>query len=168
MKNLWKWILGILIVLVVAAGLFGLGFVLRNRMATNFAYRVAIRTPGPTPTPGGPAIDKFQDRFRPEPFRAGPRINMQRFGHSGFFNPFMPGFMLFGFLGRLIPLAILLLLLYIAYQLGRRKAVPAAPAAAASPAPPPDVPTTPCPKCESPVQAGWKHCPNCGEELPAD
>jgi len=161
MKNLWKWILGILIVLVVGAGLFGLGFVLHNRMGADFVHRTVIRTP--QSSPDGSGVDKIPDRFKPGPFRVGPRISIQRFGHGGFFSPFMPGLMMFGFLGRLIPLAILLLLLYIAYQLGTRKAVPAA-AAPSEPLPAAPI-TTPCPKCESPVQADWKHCPNCGEEL---
>ena len=34
MKKFWKWILGILIVLVIVAGLVGLAFVMRNNMIT--------------------------------------------------------------------------------------------------------------------------------------
>ena len=73
---------------------------------------------------------------------------------------FTPGLMFFGLLGRLIPIALLVLLLYIAYQFGKRN-VPVsagtAPASAAVASP------RLCPKCQTPVQDDWKHCPNCGE-----
>lgn len=177
MKNIWKWILGIVVLVVVVAGLVGLVFVMHNRMAAAMAQRAAIRTPvpnsGPTngATPGAPgAPNRFNGRMPPPRmgsrmgFRGPSRDGFRGFGRGGFggFGPFGMGMMFFGMIGRLVPIAIVILLLYCAYLLGKRN-VPAA-AAAAVPAPPPVISTHPCPKCENSVQDGWKHCPNCGAE----
>jgi hypothetical protein len=167
MKNIWKWILGIVVVLVVVAGLVGMAFVVHNRMAAAMAQRLAPNSQkwnGPAAPDGDPR--------RIVPPRMGPRMGFRGFGHDGFrgfgrggfggFGPFAMGGMFFGMLGRLLPIAILVLLLYGAYQLGKKN-VPVV--VAAAPAPPPVTPTThPCPKCENPVQDAWKHCPNCGAE----
>ena len=180
MKNIWKWILGIVVVLVVVAGLVGLAFVVHNRMAASMALRMtqraAISTPAPGPTGGtpvAPSVPGAPNRFngRMPPPRMGPGMGFRGFGRNSFrgfgrggfggFGPFGMGMMFFGMLGRLIPIAIVLLLLYVAYLLGKKN-VPAA--VAAAPAPLSVIPTHPCPKCENPVQDGWKHCPNCGAE----
>ena len=42
MKNIWKWILGLVVVLVVVAGVAGLVFVGRNMMVANMAQRQAV------------------------------------------------------------------------------------------------------------------------------
>ena len=152
MKSIWKWILGIVVVLVVVAGLVGLGFVMYNRMSAVAVQRAIPNSQtwnGPmNRVPGGRTF--------------APGI-MPMMGNRGFgrgFGPFAPGLMFFGLLGRLIPIALLILLLYIAYRLGKRNL---AVSAAAAPAPPPATATHACPKCQTPVQDDWKHCPNCGE-----
>ena len=165
MKNIWKWIIGGIVVLVVVAGLVGLGLVMHNHMLAVFSQRVTLHAP---PPPNGEKVappGKFGERV---PFRMGPMKGL-RMGWHGFgrgfrgFGPFGPGLMFFGLLGRLVPIAILLLLLTIAYRLGKGKA-PVVPAAAPpSEALPAAIPTHLCPKCGEPVQDGWKHCPNCGE-----
>lgn len=164
MKTVWKWLLAIVLGLAVVAGLVGLGFVLYTHSPMNIAYRVAINAPRSQSMPGGPQTGKMPDRFWSGPFRMGPGIQTQRFGHFGYgFGPFGPGMMVFGVLGRLVPLAVVLLLLYIAYQLGKGRATPAA-----IPAAPPagvTTPTHPCPACGSLAQDDWKHCPQCGQEL---
>ena len=158
MKNIWKWVLGIVIFLVVAAGLFGLGFVWRTRM---MAAPVAIQRSAPNPQqwhgpmPGAPGGRMMGPRMGP----------MRGFGRGAF----MPGMMIFGFLGRLIPLGLLLLLLYVVYRLGKGRSAPA-PVVPVPVTPVPVVPapaTHPCPACNADVQDDWKHCPNCGEKQAA-
>lgn len=158
MKNIWTWILGTIIALVVIAGLAGLAFVWHGRMSARIVEKVAPHSQmwnGPSAPDGAP--------HRMGPPRMGPRVGMQRFRHHHA-GPFMLGWMFFGMLGQLAPLAVLGLLLYGAYQLGKRHVVPVPVAVATALAPPPTtIQTHPCPKCENPVQDNWKHCPNCGE-----
>ena len=163
MKNIWKWILGGVILLVVAAGLFGLGFVWRTRM---MATPVAIQSSAPNPPQWhGPMWGQRDGRMMP------PGIGPMRGFGRGAFMPGMMLFGLFGILGRLIPLGLLLLLLYVAYQMGKGRSAPvpvapvvAAPVTPESVAPVPATPTHLCPACNAAVQDDWKHCPNCGEK----
>jgi hypothetical protein len=170
MKNIWKWILGIVLVVVILAGLAGAAFAVHNRMAANMANRqispFPAKTPGPqtgesprnVPQRGGfpgwyqPGRPPMRDggRFGFSPFRGGLR------SHGAFF--FGP-FMILGGLMRLIPLALLVLLVIGAYLLGKRTNVGSAAAAVVAP-----VPTHPCPKCGEPVQDGSKYCPSCGKK----
>lgn len=151
MKNLWKWVLGIVLVLVLAAGLFGLGFFFSVRRAVGDMPRnVRVLQM----QPGGPLYGERMGLPR-----GGPMM-MHDFGRGP--GPFMPGRMFFGMLGRLLPFAVLLLLLYGVYQLGKRHSTPVAvPVAPTIPAPPAPV-IHPCSACGSAVQDDWKHCPNCG------
>ena len=149
MKSIWKWILGIVVVLVVVAGLVGLGFVMYNRMSA-----VAVQRVVPNPqTWNGPLNRVPGGRISP---RMMPMMGNRGFGR-GF--GFAPGLIFFGLLGRLIPIALLILLLYIAYRLGKRNQ----PVSAAAAPAPPAASARLCPKCQTPVQNDWKHCPNCGE-----
>lgn len=167
MKNIWKWVVGILLVLVVAAGLFGLGFIhstMRNaRMITIDRPQSSVPNPqtwrGPIPGRRFPGTSGDRMMF-PE---RGPMMAMRGFdrGH-GFF---MPGLMFFGMFGRLIPLALLLLVVYGAYRLGKGRSAPGVvPVAPAPPAAAPAPASHPCPACANDVLDGWKHCPNCGEK----
>ena len=141
MKKAWKWILGIIIVLVVVAALIAVPFVMRNYMATNFSFRATQQTaPGATPqAPGanpqapngfrGPMMrgnNNGQQGQFPGGFdgRRGPMMGSGRgFSYFGGFAPFGFGFMFLGGLLRLIPLLLLGLLLYGVYQLGKRAGV---------------------------------------------
>ena len=147
MKNSWKWILGIVLVLVVAAGLFGLGFIHHTQMVANIS-----QSGFPPPQMGhGSMHGGFPGGMMPH--GRAPMMEMRGFGRGGG--------MLFGLFGRLIPLALLLLVLYGAYRLGKGRSAPVVTAAA--PAPPADVPAShPCLSCGNTVQDDWKHCPNCG------
>jgi len=152
MKNIWKWVLGIVVALVIVAGLVGLGFVMYNRMTAVRAQRIVPNSQ----TWNGPLNRVPGGQITP---RTMPMMGNRGVGRG--FGFFAPGLMFFGLLGRLIPFAILILLLYVAYQLGKRN-VPAS--ATAAPAPPlAAAPPRLCPKCQTQVQADWKHCPNCGE-----
>lgn len=91
MKNFWKWILGIVIVLVV---LFGLGVGARLLLA-NVLPAAAGDYHGFMPMMGGRGVEHFFGRM-----------------------PFGGGFMR---LGGLVPLLLLGLLVYGAYWLGKRK-----------------------------------------------
>jgi hypothetical protein len=92
MKKAWKWILGILIVLVV---LFGLGIGARLLMANFLPARIGD-------------FDGFRS----------PMMGGRGFDRGGGIMHFGGGFML---LGWLIPLALFGLLVYGAYRLGMRK-----------------------------------------------
>ncbi len=165
MKNLWKWILGAVILLVVAAGLFGLGFVWRTRMAATAPVAIQRSAPNP-PQWRGPMRGGVPGGRMMAP-GMGP---MRGFGYGR--RPFMPGMMILGFFGRLmIPLGLLLLLLFVAYQLGKGRNAPTPVVVTSSPVSTVSEPvvtapvtTHPCPACNATVQDDWKHCPNCGEK----
>jgi hypothetical protein len=142
MKKVWKWILGIIIVLVVLAVLFALAFMFHNGFGRSISFR----------------------EFPQSRVWNGPMMG----GGDGWHRPgmgvrgFMPFGMVFAFLGGLIPLALLGLLVYGAYRLGKKRAniamaIPAAPAPVAAP-------THNCAKCGQPVQEDWKNCPYCGKK----
>lgn len=153
MKNIWKWVLGIVLTLVLVAlavGLFGLGFFVRTRTADLAPRNI-------------PAVQ--MDRF---PDWRGDRMDMPRgpMMMRGFRRgPFLPGMMFFGFVGRIVPLALFGLLLYGAYRLGKGRSAPlVAPVAVSETSPAPSPTTHPCSACGTTVHDDWKHCPNCGEK----
>lgn len=159
MKNGWKWILAVAAILLVAAGLFGMGFLFVHRtqmMATIPQSGVPYPQMGHGSMHGGFPGGMVYPRNGSMPMMGG----MRGFGRGG---GHFSGGMFFGMFGRLIPLALLLLLLYGAYWLGKRHNAPVA--VPVTPAVPAAVPTDhPCPSCGNPVQEGWNHCPNCGEK----
>jgi hypothetical protein len=136
MKNIWKWILGIILVLVVVAALVAVPLVMHNTMATNFGFQARQIAPGANQQApdwnGGPMMRGYDNQQGPQGQAPG-RFNGQRnpmmgngrnfergFSHFGGFAPFGFGFMFLGGLLRLIPLALFGLLLYGVYQLGKR------------------------------------------------
>ena len=139
MKKAWKWIIGIILVLVVVGALVAVPFVMRNYMAANFSFRATTQQTAPGATPQAPGANpQAPDGFRgpmmrgnnngqqgqfPGGFdgRRGPMMGGGRgFSRFGGFAPFGLGFMFLGGLLRLIPLALFGLLLYGVYQLGKR------------------------------------------------
>lgn len=125
MKNIWKWILGILIVLIVVAAFAALPYLLHTAFGMPY---------------GGPAVAQGFERqawrmpmhdFDGRSFdRFGPMMGGR--GYSGF-NPLFAGFMLLGGLLRLVvPLGIVALIAWLAYQQGKKvgmkSTAPAAPA----------------------------------------
>jgi hypothetical protein len=141
MKKAWKWILGIILVLVVVGALVAVPFVMRNYMAVNFNRVTQQTAPGTnSQAPGwfhGPMMrgngnadpqgqqGQIPGRLdeRRGPMMGGGRGFERGFSHFGGFAPFGLGFMFLGGLLRLIPLALFGLLLYGVYQLGKRSGV---------------------------------------------
>jgi len=104
MKNMWKWILGIVLVLVVVGSVAAVAFAWRDHVISVSSFRAmpfAPRWDNPMP--------RDFDGWRHGPMR-GPRG-----GGFGIFNPFM-------FLGGLVRVAFFGALLYGAYWLGKRNA----------------------------------------------
>ncbi len=149
MKNIWKWTLGIVLVLVVVAALVAVPFVMHNTLAANFNRTTLQVAPGANPqAPGwnnGPMLRGDYDGQRPgragfegrkSPMMGGGRYFERDFSRFGGFTPFGFGFMFLGGLLRLIPLVLFGLLLFGVYQLGKRAGMRSAlgPASVATPA----------------------------------
>jgi len=137
MKSIWKWILGIVAVLVLCAALGGLGFIFTRSYGFGLAR-------APIAAQSGPANGFNGDRWR-MPMHRG-FIGPGGFGHMGMrggygFTPFGMGFtLLAGFFRLLIPLALIALVALGGYALGRRSST-RAPAPAS--VPPPESPAAP-------------------------
>jgi hypothetical protein len=156
MKTIWKWILGIVLVLVVVGALVAVPLVMRNYALANVEQRAVIQQQDRP----GRGSDDWQG---PGYGRMGPGM-MGRGGYSRFGGvpPFGMGFMMAGmFVRGLIPLALFGLLLWGAYTYGRRSLVRTTTPAPAAESP---VPPHACAKCGASVQDGWKHCPECGKK----
>jgi len=136
MKTVWKWVLGIVIVLVVIAAL-GVG---ARLLMANYLPRVSADVDGFNfPMMGGRGYDHF----------GGMRIfggGMRMFGGG------------FGMFGGLLPLVLLGLLVYGAYHLGTRKFM-------AQPGTVVPATVRTCTKCGQQVQETWNNCPNCGKKI---
>jgi len=166
MRTVWKWIIGIAIVLVVLGVLVGGAFLLRSFFNSNGVPRIVQVVPPNNQVPNGTA--PFYGR--------GPNRGpgwMMPYGRHGF--PMMGGrgFGLFpfaGIIGFLFFAALVALVVLGIIWLVRRQSRPLAmatpPAAAATTVPPASsvVGVHPCKNCSEPVQDNWKHCPNCGEQ----
>ena len=170
MKPVWKWVIGVVVVLVILAVLVGGAFLLRSHMMN--AAGVATRSIRSVPQVPG-------NRQLPAPNNGTNGNGTQRFpgmmpfgnGNLGRRGMYMGGAGMMGFgrmmpfgglFGGLISLGILVLIvLAIIWLVGnlRRPAVLAAPPVV------PAVATHPCQKCGEPVQENWKFCPNCGEKV---
>jgi hypothetical protein len=167
MKTVWKWILGIVIVLVVVGLVVGAVFAWQHGAFTMrrapFAYRQfqGQTAPGKTApqnnqtnpsTPTTPTAPQSNRRgFMPgrgQGFGYGPMMmgsrGFNRFGMMMPFGPFGMGLMFFGaFLRLIIPLGILALVAWLFYSLGKRAGKSSAAVQATNPAPAPttDTPT---------------------------
>ena len=156
MKAIWKWILGILLVLVVIGLFVGMAFLMHGGFSRGFE------------TGGGQEFGQFErgpmmGQGQIYGFGAGPGRMM---GGYGFISPFM---LVCRFFLRLIPLALLALLVYGAYRFGTHKTntqVSSASATTNLAAPAATVEETSaaktCRKCGSELQEGWRNCPICG------
>jgi hypothetical protein len=167
MSKVWKWIFGILIVLVVAALVVGAVFVVRNNLLFTRGVRAVPFANGQTRpnlqatpnAPGAPAPNGqnrpvapygFNNRRNPGfgGFGRGPMMGVRGFRNFGGFMPFgifgMGFFFLGGFLRLIIPLGVLALVAFIFYQMGKR-------AGAASAVSQAQVPSDPAPN-ETPAR----------------
>ena len=173
MKTVWKWVIGIVVVLVVLAVVVGGMFLLRNHMMN--AAGLATRSTRPVPqVPGngqlsGPNNGNGVQRFP----------GMMPFGNGGWGarGMHMGGFGMFGF-GRMMPFGgffgglvslgllalIVLAIIWLVGRLRKPAMVAAVPVAAVNPSVPAVV-TQPCQKCGEPVQEDWKFCPHCGKKV---
>lgn len=142
MKKFWKWFLGILLVLLIVAGIVLAVIFLRHGFVGGFEARGFERQPGWNM----------------------PMMNGRGFhtlGGRGFY-PMGGGLMFLGMgLAWLLPLALIGLLVYGIFAIGKR-----AGSHAMSSSAPASVPMAahPCPKCGQSVQDDWKHCPQCGKK----
>jgi hypothetical protein len=171
MKKVWKWIIGIVIVLVVLAVVVGGAFLLRSHMmnAAGLVTRInraVPQVPGNRQLPGTNNGNGVRRSPGMMPFDNGGfgMRGMRGFGMMGFggmmpFGGFFGGLVSLGFLA-LIVLAIIWLVRSL-----RKPLAPAAVAVAAASSVDPAVITHPCQKCGEPVNENWKFCPNCGEKV---
>jgi hypothetical protein len=172
MKKVWKWIIGIVIVLVVVAALVTGAILMRNHFANvtsiaqsnqpglqipgnDFNRRNPGRYPGMMPF-GDDGWGRYGMNMR--------GYGMMGLGRRGMFGGLIGGLFCLGFLALLV-LGIIWLVRY----LRKPKAGSSVVAPVASIAEPvavvvPEAAVHPCPKCGEPVQEGWKHCPNCGKK----
>jgi len=145
MKNIWKWIIGIVLGLVILALLVGAGF----------AFRTGSLGCGARARSG---FDQDGRSFGMMPYDGMHRgFGMMHYGgmHRGF------GMMPFGGLfGGLISLGVLALIVLGILWLVRSLRKPAVPAAPVVPA----VPAATCRNCGNPVESGWRNCPHCGKK----
>jgi len=126
MKKAWKWILGIVIVLVVVATLVAVPFAMRSYMVANYGTNAlpqgSFRFGGPMMRGNEgwqhPQVPGYNGNFYNMPY--GQRGFDRGFSFNTRFSPFGFGFIFLGGLLRLIPLALFGLLLYGIYQLGKR------------------------------------------------
>ncbi len=169
MRPIWKWIIGVAVVLVVLAAAVTTVIILRNQFAA--IPRVVQLLPRNNQNPNNQTPNGTSPYQGRGPY-TGPGYVMP-YGRRGF--PMMGGrgfgFNLFpwaGILGFLFFAALVVLVVLLIVWLVRRTnrpAVVAAPAAAAVMAPAaPAVGTHACKNCGQPVQDNWKHCPYCGTE----
>ena len=145
MKKIWKWILGILIVLAVVAVLVAVPLVvMRTNPVAARGWNNGPMMPGNQLQPGqAPSGRNFQHPQVPGFEGQGGRMMGGGRGFNRGFSPFGFGAMFIGGLLRLIPLVLLGLLLFGVYQLGKRAGKRSSLATVAAPAQPAPAPTQP-------------------------
>jgi len=160
MKKVWKWIIGIVVVLIILGVLVGVGFFVRGSM---HAYRVQVQVPRDFPDGRQQFYgrgDQFYGRGR-EMMPYGGFGHMRGFGMMGYgMNPFG---VFFGGLFTLVFLA--LVVLGIIWLVRRLHTPKPAQVPAAVPAAIPAASDHPCQKCGRSLQEGWKVCPYCGKKV---
>ena len=145
MSRVWKWVLGILAVLVIVAIIAGGVWFLQTRGQMMTSYRPNAVQPNAQGAPSAPNGQNFPNGPRGYgddgryPMMGGWGFRGPMMGGRGrfmpFFGPLGMGLFFFGGLLRLlIPLVILVAVAFIFYQLGRRAAAPPAPRPEPTPA----------------------------------
>jgi hypothetical protein len=140
MKKVWKWIIGIVIVLVVLAAVVGVVLLFRSHLPAIVRWgEPGLRTRIPGMMPFGRGVWGGRGWTMHGP-------GMMAFGRM---RPFG------GLFGGLFSLGLLALVVLGIVWLVRRLT--------ASKTPP--APLLTCRHCGKPIQAGWIACPHCGKEL---
>jgi hypothetical protein len=163
MKRVWKWIIGIVVVLLVLAALVTVPFAMHYRLGPQAAYVIQQRDVDGGYGPGGMMGRNDKNGFGYGGYGPGDFNHGGMMGRGyGFRYPMMRGFgfLPFGFFMLIIPLAILGLAIYGFIALANRR--PAAPAPVEVT---PVAPTQTCANCGKPTQSDWKNCPYCGNSL---
>lgn len=146
MSRALQWVIGIGVVLMVAAFLVAM-------IAPLFLARMGVA--------GYPMMSRPGPMFM---FGPGPM-----FGVRGVNTPFFWLFGLFGVARLLWPLLIFGLVVWALVTLMRPRPqtpyVASAPMAPAPPTPPAPVSQAVCANCGQPLQPGWRHCPSCGTAI---
>jgi hypothetical protein len=151
MKPVWKWIIGIVAVLLIAALLVGGFFLVRNVLPM---HRVVVQSLNQSQGFGQRGFDNRN--FGPEGMMPG--FGMRGYGMHGGFG-MMGGMLPFGgIFSGLFCLAFLALVVLGIIWLVRRTKTPA-------PVPQPAAVMHSCQNCGKPVQDDWKNCPYCGKKL---
>jgi len=158
MKPVWKWVIGIVVILFIAALVVGGFFLASHYMSLR---QVAVQTrSGTQAQPFGPR--GFNNRGDGFPGGGMMPYGMRGYGMHGFG---MMGFMPFGgIFSGLFCLAFVVLVVLGIVWLVRRLSAPN-PAVIAPAAPVAPVMTHSCQNCGKPVQDDWKNCPYCGKKL---
>ena len=159
MKNVWKWVIGIVIVLVIIASVVCASVFVRNQMV---GFRNEVGTFqsygfNPHMQPGGQGF-QFDDHG-----------GMMR--GFGYFHP-MVGFGSMFFRG-LLPLVLLGLLVYGVYRLGvnngtrteNKPGMDTNSVEAGAVSSEASIEELKCSKCSGVVEEGWRNCPHCGKRL---
>ncbi len=144
MSNFWKWIVGIVILLVVITGLMvGSHLLLAGLNPGAPGERViGFRGPGMMGDYGFSGTGILDN------------TGLSTYGCGGRMHG---GYMQFGWLG---PLLVVGLIIYGAYWLGSRRSTHSVPPTASEP-----VALRICPRCGNQVQAGWNNCAHCGKKI---
>jgi hypothetical protein len=172
MKTVWKWVIGVVVVLVILAVVVGGAFLLRSHLM-NIVGVARLTRPG-TQVPGNrqlPAPNNGTNGTNGNGVRRFPGMMPFGFGNWGGRGMYMSGGMLglgrmmpfAGFFGGLISLGVLVLIVLAIIWLVRNLRKPVAPVAVVNPVAPAAA-AHPCQKCGEPVQADWQFCPHCGEK----
>jgi hypothetical protein len=121
MKKIWKWIIGILIVLVVVAGLVAVPLIMQRTMLARVTPKNLSAQRG-WKGPNAPQLDNQKNEPGLDNRRGNPMLSGQRgWGGRMPFGMFGMGFMLIGMFFRvMLPLVLFGLLLFGVYQLGKR------------------------------------------------
>jgi len=124
MGKTWKWILGILLVLVVVAALVAVPFAMHSYYAANLGAFPQGNAWGGPMMRGNDGWQGQSGRFNgyDGPMMGGRGFD-RGFSRFGGFTPFGFGLMFLGGLFRLVPLALVGLLFYWVYQLGKRAGI---------------------------------------------
>ncbi len=183
MKTVWKWVIGVVIVLVVLALLVGGAFLLRNHMMNVTGFARVTRPGFQFPTNRQPSTGNNGKLPAPNSGTNGNGTRrfpgMMPFGTGGWARRgmYMGGFGMMGF-GRMMPFSglfgglmmlgllvlMVLAIIWLTRSLRRPVAPAVIPAAYANPVVP-SVAMKPCPKCGETVQEDWNFCPHCGKKL---